>query len=455
MPKRSYLSAPRPTAGMPRGIPYIIGNEAAERFSYYGMRSILFVFMTRYVMGADGDLAVMDDEQAKAWYHFFGTAVYATPLLGALLADIFLGKYRTILGLSVVYCLGHLALALDDTRAGLAIGLGLIALGSGGIKPCVSAHVGDQFGASNARLLSPTFAAFYFSINLGAFVSTLLTPILLDRIGPHVAFGLPGLLMLLATLVFWAGRSEFVHIPPGRREFIRQLSSTEGLGALARLSVIFAFIAVFWSLFDQTGSAWVQQAAKMDRQLLGIEWLPSQIQAINPVLVMLLVPLFNFVVYPAVARVFDPTPLRRIGTGFFIAVLAYLLNAQIESWIAAGDTPSIAWQLLAYVILTSAEILISITALEFSYTQAPRALKSLVMALNLMSVALGNLFAAVVNLLIRDESGEVVLAGADYYLFFAAAMATTAVLFVPVSLLYRERTILQDEGPAPSDEAGA
>jgi len=164
--------------------------------------------------------------------------------------------------------------------------------------------------------------------------------------------------------------------------------------------------------------------------------------------VMLLVPLFNFVIYPAVARVVEPTPLRRIGTGFVIAVGAYLINAQIEVWIAAGETPNIVWQLLAYTILTAAEVLVSITALEFSYTQAPQALKSIVMALNLMSISLGNLFAALVNLLIVDDQGEAMLAGADYYLFFAGVMAATALVFAPVALLYRERTILQDEAPA-------
>lgn len=445
MPKRPYPIAPRATTAMPRGIPYIIGNEAAERFSYYGMRAILFVFMTKYVMGDAGSPDVMSDEQATAWYALFGSAVYATPILGALVADIWLGKYRTILLLSVVYCLGHLALALDDTRTGLALGLGLIALGSGGIKPCVSAHVGDQFGHSNAHRLRPVFSSFYFAINLGAFVSTLVTPILLDRHGPHVAFGLPGLLMLIATVVFWAGRHEFVHIPPGGRAFLEQLKSRVGWTALLRLSSIFVFIAMFWALFEQTGSSWVAQAGRMDRSFLGIEWLESQIQAVNPILILTFIPLFNYVVYPLVGRVVEPTPLRRIGAGFFIAVFAYLLNAQIEVWIAAGETPNIAWQLLAYAILTAAEILVSITALEFSYTQAPQALKSLVMALNLMSVSVGNLFTAGVNFFIQDEANQVTLVGADYFLFFAGAMLATAVLFIPVALSYRERLFLQDE----------
>ncbi|MEW8032202.1 MAG: hypothetical protein AB2819_08160, partial [Candidatus Thiodiazotropha endolucinida] len=137
-----YLHAPLPSRNMPAGIPFIIGNEAAERFSFYGMRAILVVFMTQYLLNSSGVAEPMNEEEAKGWFHLFVSAVYITPLLGALISDGLLGKYRTIILLSLVYCLGHFALALDHTRLGLLLGLGLIALGSGGIKPCVSAHVG-------------------------------------------------------------------------------------------------------------------------------------------------------------------------------------------------------------------------------------------------------------------------------------------------------------------------
>ena len=162
-----YLTAPLARSDMPGGIPYIIGNEAAERFSFYGMRAILVVFMTQYLVDSSGTLQAMSEEEAKGWYHLFVSAVYFTPLLGALLSDGLLGKYRTIILLSLFYCAGHAALALDDTRWGLVVGLGLIALGAGGIKPCVSSHLGDQFGRTNQGLLSRAFAWFYFAINLG------------------------------------------------------------------------------------------------------------------------------------------------------------------------------------------------------------------------------------------------------------------------------------------------
>jgi POT family proton-dependent oligopeptide transporter len=191
MAKTEYATKPPNTPNMPPGVPYIIGNEAAERFSFYGMRSILIVFMTTYMVNKMGMPDRMGDAEARYWFSQFVSAVYFLPILGAILAEVFLGKYRTILYLSIVYCAGHFVLAFDETRTGLMLGLGLIALGSGGIKPCVSANVGDQFGESNKHLLSKVFGWFYFSINAGSFLSTILCPILLNNPnwGPRYAFG--------------------------------------------------------------------------------------------------------------------------------------------------------------------------------------------------------------------------------------------------------------------------
>ena len=399
-----YLTAPVKSKELPKGIPYIIGNEAAERYSFYGMKAILVIFMTKYLMDSDGARAPMSETEATTWFHLFNSAVYFTPLLGAIVADAFFGKYKTIISLSIVYCLGHLALALDETRLGLAVGLTLIAIGAGGIKPCVSAHVGDQFGKSNGHLLTKIFGWFYFSINLGAFASQIMTPVLLDRFGPHIAFGVPGGLMLLATIVFWMGRREFVHIPAGGIDFLRETFSKEGLKIIGRLCIIYLFVAVFWSLFDQSGSKWVLQADRMDRNWLGIEWLPSQINAINPIMIMVFIPIFAWLIYPGLNKVFPLTPLRKMGIGFFVAVPSFLIPAWIEMQINAGHLPNIIWQLLAYVFLTAAEVFISITALEFSYTQAPKKMKSLILGFFLISVSMGNLFTAGVNHFIQNES---------------------------------------------------
>lgn len=443
-----YLTAPVTRSDMPGGIPYIVGNEAAERFSFYGMRAILVVFMTQYLVDSSGALDVMSEAEAKGWYHLFVSAVYLTPLLGALLSDGLLGKYRTIILLSLLYCAGHAALALDDTRWGLVAGLAMIALGAGGIKPCVSSHLGDQFGQSNQGLLSRAFAWFYFAINLGAFFSSLATPWMLARFGSTVAFGVPGVLMLVATLTFWAGRHKFVHIPPGGRKFMKEAFSKRGLGALGRLSIVYVFVAVFWSLFDQTGSSWVLQARHMNAVILGVELLPAQVQAANPLLVMLLIPVFSYGVYPAIDKVFPLTALRKIAIGLFVAAAAFAIPTLIQLSIDQGGAPSIAWQLLAYVVLTAAEVMVSITCLEFSYTQAPKTMKSFVMAFFMLSISLGNLFTSAVNFIIRNSDGSSALEGADYFLFFTMLMLVTAVLFVVVARYYRGHSYIHAEQPA-------
>ena len=402
---QQYRSTPSESSRLPTGIPHIVGNEAAERFSFYGMKAGLAIFLANYLGHLGGES--LTETQATVYVAVFTASVYFTPFFGALISDRFWGKYRTIINLSLVYCLGHLCLALMGVgglvQLWLLAGLGFIAIGAGGIKPCVSAHVGDQFGPNNQHLLTRVFNLFYLSINLGAAISNLLIPWILEWFGPHWAFGIPGVLMALATLVFWMGRHRFVHIPPSGPAFTRQVFSKEGLGALAWLVPLFLFVAVFWSLFDQTASTLVFQAVSMDRNVFGIELLPSQVQAANPILILILIPLFTFLVYPLVGRVVRVTPLRKMATGMFLMVGAFALVAIAQGKIDAGQVPHVGWQLAAYVVLTSAEIMISIVGLEFSYTQAPRHMKSMVMSLFLFSVFIGNGITALVNVFIQID----------------------------------------------------
>lgn len=434
----NYKTCPDQSNTLPTGVPYIVGNEAAERFSYYGMRAILVVFMTQYLTNAAGEPDVMSENEAQGYYHLFVSAVYFMPLFGALLADGLLGKYRTIIFLSLIYCLGHFALALDNTRMGLLIGQGLIAMGAGGIKPCVSAHIGDQFGIANRYLMTKVFSWFYFAINFGAFTAMLIMPWLLAHYGSSSAFAIPGFLMLIATVTFWSGRYRFVHIRPAGINFIKEMFSRVGITRLGKLASIYAFIAVFWALFEQTGSSWVLQAQKMDRTIFYFELLPSQIQAANPLLIMLLVPLFSYVVYPMLTRLFVLTALRKMIIGLFLTVIAFAIPGYIQMQLDNGLTPHIVWQLLAYLFLTSAEVMVSITCLEFSYTQAPKTMKSFVMAFYFLSVAIGNLFTSAVNFFIQNDDGTSKLAGADYFWFFTGLMFINAVLFLFVSNRYRE-----------------
>ena len=330
---------------------------------------------------------------AKDVFHSFVIGVYFFPLLGGWLSDRFFGKYNTVLWFSLIYCAGHACLAMfEDNRTGFYTGLFLIALGSGGIKPLVVSFVGDQFDQANKHLAKIVFDAFYWTINFGSFFASLLMPIFLRSYGPAVAFGIPGILMFIATIMFWMGRKQYVSVPPtsgairirscsvaqhraaraaarpgparaGGRHRRRGRSpwaccccwalnlagtlpfwpeafgfvitaclalgaliafggigtsmqlerargahpdaAVDGVRAVLRILIVFALTTPFWSLFDQKASTWILQGNEMvvpHDLWWWPSWLvkePAQMQALNPLLVMLLIPFNNIVLYPA------------------------------------------------------------------------------------------------------------------------------------------------------------
>src|SRR5690554_575480 len=445
----------------PPQIKYIVGNEACERYSYYGMRSILTVFMIQVLL--------FQEAKATSVYHLFAGACYLTPLLGAWISDRIWGKYKTILYLSLIYCVGHAVLAIWETEYGLYVGLGLIALGSGGIKPCVSAHVGDQFKANQQHLLKKIYELFYFMINFGSFFSTLITPWTLDKFGPSVAFGIPGILMFIATFIFWLGRKQFVHVPPTKSDghglipvvlsaFKHNSSRTSGMKfldgaikdhsqeqieavrAVFDIAKLFAAISVFWALFDQHGSSWVIQAMNMDLVFMGVQFSASQIAAWNPIMVMGLIPFFSLIVYPFFEKMgVQMTPLRRMTWGMFVGAISFLIIGMIQIWMDASDDKiNVMWQFFPYLVITMAEVMISITGLEFAYTQAPRSMKSSIMSIWLLTVFFGNLITAYVS-----EINFFPVASSGYFLFFAVLMGLFAIVFWWMAKNYKIKNYME------------
>ena len=184
---------------MPGGIPYIVVNEFAERFCFYGINAMLALFLVQYLQ--------FGEARATTWGSLFKSGAYFFPLLGAVVSDVFWGKFRTVLAFSIVYAIGCIALAFTRGSGGIAIGLFLVAFGTGGIKPCVATNLGDQFTYANQHLIERAFSWFYLGINAGSTISILLCPWLLPRFGPSVAFGTPAAMMILATVVFWFRRA--------------------------------------------------------------------------------------------------------------------------------------------------------------------------------------------------------------------------------------------------------
>ena len=524
--------APAPKARLPRQVPYIMGNEACERFSFYGMRNILVQFLISSVILAYVP-AGERESVAKDVFHSFVIGVYFFPLLGGWLSDRFFGKYNTVLWFSLIYCAGHACLALfEDDRTGFYTGLFLIALGSGGIKPLVVSFVGDQFDQSNKHLARIVFDFFYWIINFGSFFASLLMPLFLRSFGPSVAFGIPGVLMFLATLIFWLGRRDYVRVPPTRGEdpdsfynvsrtallsraggrgrpglavaaagaalavlilacwalrpgfwpdgFDFVISACLALGVLValgcvgvsiqlerargahaaeavdsvravmRILVVFALTTPFWAVFDQKASTWVIQGREMAMPE-DLWWWPgwlvkeaAQMQALNPLLVMLIIPFNNAVGYPLLRRLgIEPTPLRRMGVGIALAGVASLVAGLIQLRLDGGAAPALSWQVPPYIVLTMGEVLLSATALEFAYSQASRSMKGVIMAFWYLAVTFGNLWVLLANAAQKDPDviervSALGLSGNAFFMFFFAGFAgVSALAFALYARTYR------------------
>ena len=523
----SQLPAVDPNARLPRQIPYIIGNEACERFSFYGMRNILVPFLISSMLL--GYLPQGPDREgaAKDIFHTFVIGVYFFPLLGGWLSDRYFGKYNTVLWFSLIYVAGHACLAMFEGSArGFYTGLFLIALGSGGIKPLVVSFCGDQFDQSNKDKAKLVFDAFYWIINFGSFFASLFAPLLLRNYGPAVAFGVPGVLMLIATFIFWLGRHKYVNVPPSKadphsflnvvRTALRERRpgqgnsgttiawtgisvavamlalwalnavgvpvawwpesfgfvitaclalgvliafggwgaslqldrargahpdlAVDGVRGVLRILIVFALVTPFWSLFDQKASTWIIQGNAMvvpHDQWWWPSWLvkeAAQMQALNPLLVMLLIPFNNIVLYPALRRMgLQVTALKRMGWGIAISGVSWIVAGLLQLWIDGGAPVSLAWQSLPYLLLTLGEVLVSATALEFAYSQAPHAMKGVIMAFWYLTSTFGSLWVLLTNAGVRNDGFKSFIAQTGvsepaFLMFFFAGFAFVAAL---------------------------
>ena len=544
-------TTPAPDGRWPRQIKFIVGNEACERFSFYGMKGILALYITGVLLRPDDD--------ATNIIALFGAANYFTPLLGAWVSDRYWGRYHTILWISLFYCLGHGVLASSDfipTLGGktlaLYVGLGLIAFGCGGIKPCVSAFVGDQFKPEQRHLLQKAYGAFYWAINLGSFFSFIVIPFIHKQWGYSWAFGVPGIFMAIATFIFWRGTKHYIRVPPSRetrsaglvavfREaYSQQRGSTvapllyvvtavglpvvamvaltfvalthemtplvrginwaalaciavwylatvvtsvmgrmelpesfwegargrhsEGAIASARsvgpILFVFALIPIFWALFDQSSSTWVLQGQQMvpcdlrflfldfaallhhgSVQLTTIGWTigSEEMQSANPLLIMILIPIMTWGLYPLLGRL--ATPLRRMSAGMYVAALSYVVVAMLQARLDGGARLSVLWQTAPYIILSVAEVLVSTTALEFAFREAAPECKSIVMGFWWLTIALGNLMIAGITkaLAVSGGSGNSGSVSASRFLLYAGVTFVVAILFSAIAACYRYR----------------
>ncbi|CAG9537546.1 unnamed protein product [Cercopithifilaria johnstoni] len=356
----------------PAGVFFMLGNEFCERFSFYGMRAILMLFLIIEYH--------FSESQASLFYHSFIALAYISPLFGSIAADNYFGRFRVILWMSIVYVIGHVLISvgaipeLDQKISSIFNfgGLFVIALATGGIKPCVSAFAADQFEENQVDERRQFFSFFYFAINAGSLLAILLTPILRGRVkcfGSEycfpLAFGVPGVLMLLAFLLFLVGWRYYKIVPPvkgnvvfnavccicyaARKKlcnFIKGQDKAEhwldyavpkydnhflrDVKSLVAVLVLFSPVVFFWALFDQQGSTWMLQARRMDGRVGPFTILPDQMNTLNPLIVLIIVPIFEAWIYPIAQRICKVTPLRKMAAGGCLATIAFVMAGILQ-----------------------------------------------------------------------------------------------------------------------------
>ncbi len=439
----------------PKGFWFIFSGELAERASFYGMKAVLTMYLVHV-------FAYSRDEASKV-VHLYVAACYFAPLLGGLIADRFLGKYWTIVGFSIPYILGQIVVGMSVEY--LTYGaLVLLALGSGVIKPNISTLMGmtyDQQRPGNDQLRTQAFAWFYVAINIGSFMAVSVCPKLRDYFGkvdPETgipadptsgylaAFMFPAVLMIMAMGFFAAGKRHYAvevinRTPPTPEQ------SAERWRVVGRVAGLFFLVMFFWAIFDQHASTWIYFADDyLDLNVAGFRIAPDSIQALNPLFIVMFVPIMNRIYSSLDRRGVKVRPTDKMVVGFLLTAGCMGIHA-LAGYAAQGSggeitRVSIVWQVVAFVVITVAEILISVTGLELAFTAAPQSMKGFVTSLWLVTVGMANLFIATpVTQMYPGKPGTFSLFGVklfevpkfgtagDYFLFLTVSMLVVAAVF--------------------------
>ncbi|MEW6266074.1 MAG: oligopeptide:H+ symporter [Thermodesulfobacteriota bacterium] len=371
----------------PVGFWFIFWAELAERASFYGMRVLLAMYLV--------DVFGFAESRSAAIVQGFMAACYLLPLAGGWLADRYLGRFRTIIYFSVPYILGHVILGSLTTAFFLYTALLLLAMGSGAIKPNTSTLMGLMYEQSGQdKHLNEAFSYFYVAINVGAALSSLSLPLVRNHYGYQTALMVPTILMTVALGIFFFGRRYYPRETIGRQARIKTPEQkAEERVVLGRLAGIFGLLAVFWFVYDQNASTWVF-FARSDMELtlypFSFQVTPDQLQGLNPVLIIGLTPIFNWMWSRLETRRGRPLESTdKMMTGFVLVTICMFLMS-VAGYMSETGKVSVWLIVAATVVMAMAELCVSVVGLHFAFTTATPRMKSTVMAAFLLSQFLGD-----------------------------------------------------------------
>ncbi len=426
-PPTEVAAPPTAKSGHPTGFWFIFFGELAERSSFYGMKALLLYYLI--------DVFGKAKENAGETVHLYVAGCYLTGLIGGFLADRFLGKYWTIVLFAVPYIIGQFLVGLADINL-MYLALIILALGSGIIKPNISTLMGmtyDQQRPGQEQLRTRAFGYFYMAINIGSFLSQIICPALRDSFGkvdpvsgkfpsPEAAqagylagFLFPAGLMILALVLFAAGKRYYA-VEDLAGNLKKDEAAPESKWVVAgRLMGLFTLVLFFWAIFDQHASTWIIFAKDYLDIAINIPGIgqtripPESVQAANPFMIVVFVPLLNWLYGYLQGKGYRVRPTDKMFVGFLLTALACAVHVAAGYLATNADGSitkvSVLWQVGAYTILTVAEVLISVTGLELAFTAAPQSMKSFVTACWLVPVFLANILDSQLTKLYPGDTG--------------------------------------------------
>lgn len=422
-----------------------------ERFSFYGMRALLVLYMTQYLLldpvranevlgynalygflaGIFGEMTVQ--QASSQIYGLYTGLVYFTPFFGGLLADRVLGQYRTVYLGGILMAIGHFLMASEQA---FLLALLFLILGNGAFKPNISTQVGNLYKEGDPRRDS-AFTIFYMGINLGAFLSPLVCGTLGQKLGWHWGFGAAGIGMLLGLVVYWAGSDLVPKDSLNSSELDapkRPLTKTEwkAVGALIVLSVL---NIMFWAIYEQQGNTlqlWAD--AKTDWNFVGIEIPSTWFQSFNPAMIFIFAPLLNIVWGWQAKRGQEPSSVVKMGIGCVLVGAAYILMILAAKAVPGDEKGSVLWLVGTVFIFTMGELYLSPIGLSLVTKVAPKPIMSMMMGVWFLSSFFGNYATGLIGTFYDKMSKD------SYFMMLCVMGIATGVVFY---LLRRplERTI--------------